>query len=139
MGTMVRDCPNAFLMFGPNLAVSSSAFIIIEAQLDYIVDALRQARRKRLATIEINPGVTARFNERVQVALRGSVYEGGCSSYFIDKNGRNITAWPWTTFEMRRRFRHFNLRDYLVTQQQAAGSGVASSGTHISGREFSHA
>lgn len=51
LGTMVMDCPNAFLMIGLNMAVSSSAVIIIEAQLADIVDAVTQARRVGLRTI----------------------------------------------------------------------------------------
>lgn len=115
MGTMVEGCPNAFLMFGPNIAVSSSAFLIIEAQLAYIVDALKQARAKGIQTIEPDPIQTAEFNARVQTALQDTVWnKGGCHSYFIDKNGRNSTVWPWTTLHMRRKLSRFNLDEYLI-------------------------
>lgn len=115
LGTTVAGCPNAFLMFGPNIAVSSSALIIIEAQLAYIVDALRQARQKALRTMEPHPARIAEFNARVQAALADSVWnKGGCTSYFIDRNGRNSTVWPWTTLEMRRQLSRCDLADYLV-------------------------
>lgn len=120
MGTMVAGCPNGFLMFGPNIAVSSSALIIIEAQLAYIVDAIKQARTKGIVSIETDPVRTAEFNQRVQAALADSVWNrGGCHSYFIDRNGRNSTVWPWTTFEMRRQLSRFNLDEYIVHQQSA--------------------
>lgn len=118
MGTMVADCPNGFLMFGPNIAVSSSAFIIIEAQLAYIIDALKQAIHQNIQTIEVDPVRMARFNQRVQVALKTTVWnKGGCQSYFIDRNGRNSTVWPWTTFKMRQQLSHFNLNEYLIDRQ----------------------
>lgn len=117
MGTMVADCPNGFLMFGPNIAVSSSAFIIIEAQLGYIMDAIRQARQHDIRSIEPDPERIAAFNSRVQDALKNTVWNsGGCSSYFIDRNGRNSTVWPWTTFKMRQQLSHFNLNEYLLDQ-----------------------
>lgn len=120
MGTMVAGCPNGFLMFGPNIAVSSSALIIIEAQLAYIVDAIKQARSKGIVSIETDPVRTAKFNQRVQAALVDSVWNrGGCHSYFIDRNGRNSTVWPWTTFEMRRQLSRFKLDEYIVHQQSA--------------------
>lgn len=120
MGTMVADCPNGFLMFGPNIAVSSSALIIIEAQLAYIIDAIRQAQAQDITSIEIDPVRTAEFNDRVQAALQDSVWnKGGCSSYFIDRNGRNSTVWPWTTLEMRRQLSRFNLDEYIVNKQSA--------------------
>ncbi len=107
-------------MFGPNIAVSSSALIIIEAQLAYIIDAIRQAQAQDITSIEIDPVRTAEFNDRVQAALQDSVWnKGGCSSYFIDRNGRNSTVWPWTTLEMRRQLSRFNLDEYIVNKQSA--------------------
>lgn len=115
MGTMTAGCPNAFLMFGPNLAVSSSALIIIEAQLNYIIDALKQVKAQQIATIEVDPQRQESFNIVVQDALKDSVWNtGGCSSYFIDVNGRNSTLWPWSTFEMRKQLSHFKLDEYIV-------------------------
>lgn len=115
MGTMVENCPNGFLMFGPNIAVSSSAFIIIEAQLTYIMDAIRQAMELGIQTIEPNPEITKKFNEKVQQALQTTVWnKGGCHSYFIDRNGRNSTVWPWTTFKLKERMKRFNLKEYLI-------------------------
>ena len=117
LGTMVLDCPNAFLMIGPNLAVSSSAVIIIEAQLAYIVDALKQARAQRLRTFEPDPAVHEAYNRSVQEALQRTVWNsGGCSSYYLDRNGRNSTAWPWSTFEMRRRLSRFRAADHKVVR-----------------------
>ena len=114
---MVLDCPNAFLMIGPNLAVSSSAVIIIDAQLAYIIDALRQARRDGLRTIEPEPKVHEAYNAQLQAALQHTVWnKGGCSSYYLDANGRNSTAWPWTTFEMRRRLSRFRAADHRVVR-----------------------
>lgn len=116
MGTMVAGCPNGFLMFGPNLAVSSSAFLIIEAQLTYIVDALKQAQQHNLKVIDVDPARQAQFNDTVQAALQNTVWnKGGCQSYFIDVNGRNSTLWPWSTLEMRKQLSHFNLDEYIVT------------------------
>lgn len=120
LGTMVMDCPNAFLMFGPNLAVSSSAVIIIEAQLAYIIDALQQARDHRVRTIDVDPRRHQHYNEQLQAALQRTVWnQGGCQSYYLDANGRNSTAWPWSTFEMRRRLSRFRMDEHLIQQEAA--------------------
>ena len=121
MGTMVAGCPNGFLMFGPNLAVSSSAFLIIEAQLTYIVDALKQAEQYGLVKIEVDPVRQQQFNQTVQAALQNTVWnKGGCQSYFIDVNGRNSTLWPWSTIEMRKQLSRFNLDEYLCKTEVTA-------------------
>jgi cyclohexanone monooxygenase len=65
----------------------------------------------------------ARYNLSVQSALQRSVWNSGCSSYFIDKNGRNSTNWPWTTFAMRRRLARFEPGDYMI-EPTAGASGT---------------
>ena len=111
---MVQDCPNLFLTFGPNLYTFSSAFVIIEAQLQFIASALKTAQKKKILTMAVDPLRFAKYNTQVQIALKDTVWNSGCSSYFIDKNGRNSTNWPWTTFYMRKKLARFHLHEFLV-------------------------
>ena len=115
LGTMVPDCPNLFLTLGPNLYTFSSAFVMIEAQLQFIRSALTTARQDRLATITVNPTRLANYTQKVQTALQRTVWNSGCASYFLDRNGRNSTNWPWTTFYMRWRLRRFRAAEFDVT------------------------
>ena len=114
LGTMAQDCPNLFLTFGPNLYAYSSSFVMIEAQLNYILSAISTARRERLASIAIDPATSQRYNLQTQAALQDTVWNSGCSSYFIDKNGRNSTNWPWTTWAMVSRLRRFRSADHVI-------------------------
>ena len=114
LGTMTQDCPNLFLTFGPNLYTFSSSFVMIEAQLKLILSAITTARQKRLATIAVDPAVFQRYNTQTQAALQRTVWNSGCSSYFLDKNGRNSTNWPWTTWTMTYRLKRFKVNDFLV-------------------------
>lgn len=113
-GTMVQDCPNLFLTFGPNLYTFSSAFVIIEAQLQFIASALKAAQKKKILTLAVNPQRFAKYNSQVQTALKDTVWNSGCTSYFIDKNGRNSTNWPWTTFYMRWKLARFHADEFIV-------------------------
>ena len=116
LGTMVPDCPNLFLTLGPNLYTFSSAFVMIEAQLQFIRSALSTARREKLATIAVNPTQLAHYNQQVQSALKRTVWNSGCTSYFLDRHGRNSTNWPWTTFFMRWRLKRFRMAEFDVTR-----------------------
>jgi cyclohexanone monooxygenase len=113
-GTTVAGFPNLFLVLGPNIGIGhNSAFIVIEAQLAYIVSALRAMREGGLARVEVRREVQAAYNERVQRDLQGTVWNtGGCSSYYLDANGRNSTGFPWSTLEMRRLLARFDLASY---------------------------
>ena len=111
---MIDDCPNLFLMLGPNLYSLASAFTMIEAQVKFIVSALTIARQKNLRTIAVDPARHASYNQAVQASLQDSIWNSGCSSYFFDAHGRNSTNWPWTTFRMRARLARFKSADFLT-------------------------
>jgi hypothetical protein len=88
--------------------------VILEAQFKFIVSCLTTARRKHIATIAVDPSRLADYNRQVQAALQTTVWNSGCSSYFLDKSGRNSTNWPWTTFTMRRRLGCFRPQDFVT-------------------------
>ncbi len=44
---------------------------------------------------------------------------GGCTSWYLDANGRNTTIWPGTTGEFRRATRHVDLAEYDVLRAPA--------------------
>lgn len=120
-GTTMHGFPNLFLVLGPNLAIGhNSAFIVIEAQISYALAALQAMREQGLARVEVREAVQQHYNTQVQQALVGTVWNtGGCSSYYIDANGRNSTGFPWSTLTMRRLLAQFDLESYQV--QAAAG------------------
>ncbi|MGQ0840549.1 flavin-containing monooxygenase [Actinokineospora sp.] len=116
LGTAVSGFPNAFLLLGPNLGTGhTSAFMILEAQLGYVMDAVRQLRAHNWPTVDVRADVQAAFNAEVQAALPTTVYNaGGCSSYYLDVNGRNSFSWPWSTARMRARIARFDPAGYTV-------------------------
>lgn len=116
-GSAVSGFPNAFILLGPSLGTGhTSAFMILEAQLNYVAQAIGHARRHGWKTIDVRPEVQAAFNSQVQEALGTTVYNaGGCESYFFDVNGRNSFNWPWSSGAMRRRLRAFDPYAYNHT------------------------
>lgn len=118
LGTNVHGFPNLFLMLGPNLGNGhGSAFVIIEAQTRYVVDAIEQMDEQSVVSVDVRPVPQARFNERVQRALQGSVWnDGGCRSWYIDANGRNSAIYPWTTIDLRRRLAAFDLGSFSIVR-----------------------
>jgi cation diffusion facilitator CzcD-associated flavoprotein CzcO len=119
-GTTVAGFPNLFLILGPNLAIGhNSAFIVIEAQLDYTMGGLRAMRRQRAARLEVRAKIQDAYNTVVQRKLQGTVWNvGGCSSYYLDANGRNSTGFPWSTLKMRRLLGRFDTGSYDWRQRE---------------------
>jgi hypothetical protein len=44
---------------------------------------------------------------------------GGCSSWYLDANGRNTTLWPGFTFEFRRECKNFDPSKLIVRERSA--------------------
>lgn len=120
-GTCVAGFPNCFVMVGPNTGNGHSSILTVaEAQADYVAQAVSLLARGT-RRIEVRRGVEAAYDEEVQAALAGTVWNaGGCNSYYLDRNGRNSTIYPWTTIELRRRLRRLDLSDFRCEPRRVA-------------------
>ena len=84
---------------------------MIEAQIAYVLDALRAMERERLATIEVTPAIQEAYNDRVQERMEGTVWTaGGCRSWYLDATGRNTTLWPDASFRFHLSMRRLTSR-----------------------------
>jgi cyclohexanone monooxygenase len=116
LGTMVSGFPNLFLVLGPNVGNGhSSATVVMEMQVDYLIAALRTLQRDGLRSADVRAAVQSDFNAEVQRRLRKTVWNaGGCSSYYLDANGRNSTIFPGSTLELRRRLSRFDRAAHVL-------------------------
>jgi cation diffusion facilitator CzcD-associated flavoprotein CzcO len=116
LGTTVAGFPNLFLMTGPNTGLGHSSIVfMIESQVSYIAGALRAMRRHGAATAEVRPEVQSAYNGELDRMTKGTVWvTGGCSSYYIDRNGHNSTLWPTFSWPFRNRTRHFDEAAYRL-------------------------
>ncbi len=70
---------------------------------------------KGLKRIEIKPDVLKYHNAKVQTHVQKTVFNrGGCQSYYLDQNGRNFAAWPWSLAELKRCLQRLDLEHYQV-------------------------
>lgn len=105
--------PNFYLLAGPNTALGHNSLVfMIEAQVNYVVGALRRMRRARLRTMEVRPEVQARSYADVQQRMKKTVWASGCRSWYMTADGRNDTLWPGSTLDYWRRTLRFDARNY---------------------------
>ena len=125
LGTTVAGFPNFYLLLGPNLGSSMSAFSIIELQLGYIMQALTHQRASAVSRLQVRREVQDAYNRDLQSALSGTVYAAGnCPSYFVDRNGRNSFSWPWSTRRMASMMATFDPADFHVARPAADGAAA---------------
>jgi hypothetical protein len=116
-GTTVPGYPNLFLIVGPNTGLGHNSMILmIEAQVTYILDALRQMQRHRIASVDVKPDVESAYNQRLQDQLKRTIWNtGGCQSWYLDpRTGKNTTLWPGSTWRFKQVTRQFALKDYVA-------------------------
>ncbi len=113
-GTTVAGFPNLFLLLGPNTLLGhTSVVLMIEAQIGYVVAALRAAREAGAGALEVRRSAQDAYQARLQADLAGTVWNtGGCRSWYRDEQGRNFTLWPGHTHTFRRLMRHFDAESY---------------------------
>ena len=116
LGTTVAGFPNLFLLYGPNLNLGHSSIVyMLESQIHYLLEALRSMHEHGIASLDVRPEVQERWNAELQARLARSVWNtGGCSSWYLDANGRNSIQWPDFTFRYRRRAHRFDPGDYVL-------------------------
>ncbi|MGH8430095.1 MAG: flavin-containing monooxygenase, partial [Solimonas sp.] len=86
LGLSVAGFPNFFMLLGPNTGLGHTSIIfMIEAQVNYVMQAIRTVQQQGLRSLEVKPEVQARFNRRLQSRLNKAVWSaGGCQSWYLD-------------------------------------------------------
>ncbi|MGW5851373.1 flavin-containing monooxygenase [Streptomyces sp. NPDC055254] len=121
-GATAAGFPNWMTIIGPNTGLGNSSMILmIESQLNYMADYMRQlalldggGAGGRVA-LAARPSAVNKWNRQVQARMERTVWNtGGCTSWYLDAQGRNTTVWPGTTGEFRKETRTVDLAEYEV-------------------------
>jgi len=97
-GLAAPGFPNLFMLLGPNTGLGHNSIIfMIEAQVRYVMQALKLMDEKKLATFEVKSDVHDAFNAKLQQDIKQTVWNSGCKSWYIAETGKNPTVWPGFT------------------------------------------
>jgi hypothetical protein len=101
-------------MSGPNTALGHNSMVyMIEAQANYVSDAIAHLARRPGAALDVDAIVQREYNIALQQRLARTVWNtGGCSSWYRTRDGLNTTLWPDFTFVFRHRLRRFDPASY---------------------------
>jgi cation diffusion facilitator CzcD-associated flavoprotein CzcO len=119
LGLTVSGYPNLFLLYGPNTNGVNSILFMHEAQVHYVMGALRRMTRRNIAALDVRRSVMDRYNGRIQDAMEGTVWTAGCSNYFRTPGGKVVTQLPYSGGRYWLRTRLFRIRPYRRTRRFA--------------------
>ena len=102
LGTAVPGFPNFFILLGPNSIGINSVLFSLEAQIAYVLGALRTMERRGANRIEVRRQAFDRYVAECDRRSAGSVWtDGGCKAYYTDADGRNFAIYPGFASEYR--------------------------------------
>lgn len=116
LGVTVPGFPNLFLLLGPNTGLGhNSVVVMIEAQVRYVVRALRYAMsRGAHGCLEVRPEVEAAFVEEVNSKQGDKVWATGCASWYLNPSGENFSIWPGSTLSYLARTARFDAESFTL-------------------------
>lgn len=117
MGATVKDYPNMFILLGPNTGLGTNSVVFMaEAQMEHVLGCLKAMDAEGAAVCEVTPVAQERWNRSIQHRSRRSVWTaGGCSSWYLDEQGRNRAIWPGYSWRFRQLAKRMRRNDYLLS------------------------
>ena len=105
-GVTVAGFPNLFLLLGPNSGTGhTSVLLYVEAQVDYVLRALRELRTRRRHWLAVKPDAMHEHNRELQARLATTVWAGSCSSWYKNAAGHIAAIYPGYSFQYMREMR----------------------------------
>ncbi len=117
LGLAMPDFPNLFVLYGPNTQPGhgGSLIFVIEMQLRYIMDLMRQMFEHDIAVVECRQDVHDDYNAEVDHAHENMVWtHPGMQTYYRNARGRVVVNMPYRNVDMFERTRHADLAEYLT-------------------------
>ena len=113
LGLAISGFPNMFMLYGPNTNLGAGSIItMLESQIGYVVEAVRELRRRGARWMDVRGDVQSEFNEEVQRRLNDSVWTAGCNSWYRNEHGKVTNNWAGFVTEYRRRTRRPDPADF---------------------------
>lgn len=124
----VSGYPNLFFTFGPNSGPGhSSALVYMEAQINYIAEAIAQRERAGWKALDVRADVQERYNENIQRRLRSTTWNSGCQSWYLTDDGFNATMFPGFATQFKNQLRRVDLQDFRILVREEVPSVMARS------------
>ena len=117
LGLSVPGYPNFFMLYGPNTNGMTSIIFLLEAQVHFVMGAIRAMRRLDLGALDVRPRAFARYNEDIQSRMDTSVWTAGCTNYFRAPSGKVVTQLPYSAARYWARTRVFPIWSYRASRR----------------------
>jgi len=114
LGVSTSGFPNLHLLYGPNTNLGHTSIIImLEAQVDYVIQAIEYLDANGLTAVDVKADVEVQYNQELQSRLSKMAFSLIEQSWY--KDGNKITNnWAGGTKEYCRRLRQVDWNAYSL-------------------------
>jgi cation diffusion facilitator CzcD-associated flavoprotein CzcO len=115
-GTTIAGFPHLFFMIGPNTGGGHNSIVhIAESQAAYIESFLQFLDSiAPYAYLDVKAEAQSAYKQFIEQKLKSTVWYSGCSSWYLDKLGRNTTLFPGLNTHFRKLTRKFDKQAYHI-------------------------
>ncbi|HEY0262115.1 MAG TPA: NAD(P)/FAD-dependent oxidoreductase, partial [Chitinophagales bacterium] len=115
-GMTVAHYPNFGLLLGPNTGLGHNSVVdIMESQMVYLMQYISAIEKLPAnASLDVKQDIQDKHNEELQKQFDGTVWNSGCKSWYLDRNGKNVTLYPRLNTTYRNTVKHFNQNDFTT-------------------------
>ena len=116
LGLNVCNFPNLLLLLGPNSGLGHTSMVhIMESQINYMIHYLEQIEKNgEKSYLDVKPEVQRAYNNELQKKLKTTVWSSGCNSWYLNKDGKNVSIYPGLAFQYRQKTKKFDVNNYVV-------------------------
>lgn len=115
-GVAIAGFPNLFTLMGPNTGPGhTSVLVYVEAQQEYIIQALKFLKKKGYQRIVVRQNREDEYNRELEEKMRKTTWGSGGKSWYYTKDGRNTTLYPGFASEYVLSVLRFNPNDYHLS------------------------
>lgn len=103
--SVLNGFPNMFILLGPNAATGhTSAIMASENSINYALRVIKPVLEGRASIASVKREAERQYSNRVQAALRNTVWNSGCQSWYVKKASDgsetettwNAMSYPWS-------------------------------------------
>ncbi|KAI9272801.1 flavoprotein [Phascolomyces articulosus] len=106
--------PNFFLLLGPSTGLGHNSVVtMIDIQVDFAIKCLKHVVQRDLAAIEPKIASQEEFVKKLQNGFNGTVWKGGCRSWYMNDAGELFGLWNGTITSFWWSLRKANINDFV--------------------------
>ncbi|KAI9492354.1 hypothetical protein BDB00DRAFT_828671 [Zychaea mexicana] len=98
--TLMSGYPNMFMILGPSsYPGTNSALYMGESQVNYSVELIKKMLKDKITAVEPLKEAQDKCVEKLKTGFEKTVWKGGCTSWYMNKQGDITTFWNGTSLE----------------------------------------